>query len=194
MGYSLHIPLPHGTLKIKSKNRLRYRERYGEAPAFHLLSTYIVWEPKASNLDPNRTVEERRAIWADQIAGQDHPPGLFKPRRSGAARPFGPIPRIALLPGTTKLAPRHRSSAPQWRASSARPRQYSGSLSLGSGGSGLRALFIHAPLTAMRWRCLGEGDSASRRRRTARNRRDGSRRPLAPLGVPKCLKRPAPRS
>jgi hypothetical protein len=51
MGYSLHVPLPRGTLKIKSKSRLRYRERYGEAAAFHLLSTYFVWEPKTSNSD-----------------------------------------------------------------------------------------------------------------------------------------------
>jgi len=48
MGYSLRIPLGRGTLKIKSKSRLRYRERHGEVPSFRLLSTYFVWEQKAS--------------------------------------------------------------------------------------------------------------------------------------------------
>ena len=41
MGYSLRIPLWRGTLKIKSKSRLRSRERYGEIPTFRLLSTSL---------------------------------------------------------------------------------------------------------------------------------------------------------
>jgi len=48
MGYSLRMPLWRGTLKIKSESRLRTRERSGKVPTFRLLSTYFVWEPKAS--------------------------------------------------------------------------------------------------------------------------------------------------
>ena len=48
MGYSLHIPVPRGTVKVKSESRLRPRERSGKVPTFRLFSTYFVWEPKAS--------------------------------------------------------------------------------------------------------------------------------------------------
>ena len=54
MGYSLHIPLPRGTLKIKSESRLRPRERNGEVPTFRLVSTYVVWEPRAPESRTNQ--------------------------------------------------------------------------------------------------------------------------------------------
>jgi len=46
MGYSLRIQLLRGTLKIKSKSRLRSHERDGKSPTFRLFSTYFVWEPR----------------------------------------------------------------------------------------------------------------------------------------------------
>jgi hypothetical protein len=46
-GYSFHVPLRRGTLKIKSENRLSSRERSGKVPTFRLFSIYFVWEPKA---------------------------------------------------------------------------------------------------------------------------------------------------
>ena len=44
MGYSIHIPLPRGRLKIKSGDRLRTREFNREAPTLKLLGVYFVWE------------------------------------------------------------------------------------------------------------------------------------------------------
>ena len=54
MDYSYRIPLWGRTLKIKSESRLRARERSGEVPTFRLLSTYFVWEPKASGSGQTR--------------------------------------------------------------------------------------------------------------------------------------------
>jgi hypothetical protein len=51
MGYSLCIRMRRGTLKIKSKNRLTYRELYWEVPTFRLFSTYFFWEQKAPKSD-----------------------------------------------------------------------------------------------------------------------------------------------
>ena len=45
-GYSFHVALRRGTLKIKSENRLRSRERSGKVPTFRLFSIYFVWAPK----------------------------------------------------------------------------------------------------------------------------------------------------
>ncbi len=64
MGYSLRIPLWRGTLKIKSKSRLGSRERYGEIPTFRLLSTYFIWEPKAS--ESRQTEQLRNGEQAEQ--------------------------------------------------------------------------------------------------------------------------------
>jgi hypothetical protein len=44
MGYSVHIPLPRGTLKVKSESRLRPGERSGKVPTLRLFSTYLVWQ------------------------------------------------------------------------------------------------------------------------------------------------------
>ncbi len=59
MGYSLHIPLPRGTLKVKSESRLRPRERSGNVPTFQLFSTYFVWQQNASQ-SGNKAIEEGR--------------------------------------------------------------------------------------------------------------------------------------
>jgi hypothetical protein len=58
MGYSYRIPVWGRTLKIKSESRLRARERSGEVPTFRLLSTYFVWEPKASGSDQSKNGEQ----------------------------------------------------------------------------------------------------------------------------------------
>jgi hypothetical protein len=63
MGYSFHIPLRRGTLKIKSENRLRSRERFGKVPKFQLFSTYFVWEPKASR--PQQTKQSKNGEQAE---------------------------------------------------------------------------------------------------------------------------------
>lgn len=47
MGYSYHVPLRRGTLKIKSESRLRSREREREVPVWKIGRTYFVWESKA---------------------------------------------------------------------------------------------------------------------------------------------------
>ena len=44
MGYSIHIPLPRGKLKIKTFDRLRTREFNREIPTFRLFGIYLVWE------------------------------------------------------------------------------------------------------------------------------------------------------
>jgi len=64
MGYSLRIPLPRGTLKIKSESRLRTRERNGEVPTARFLSTYFVWEPKAS--ESRQTLQPRNGEETEQ--------------------------------------------------------------------------------------------------------------------------------
>ena len=57
MGYSLHIPLPRGTLKVKSESKLRPRERSGNVPTLRLFSTYFVWQPNASQ--PEQTKQSK---------------------------------------------------------------------------------------------------------------------------------------
>ncbi|MCB1545459.1 MAG: hypothetical protein KDJ30_14620 [Rhodoblastus sp.] len=56
MGYSLHVPLPGGRLKIKSKSRLRSREAEGKVPVKKLLGLYLIWESR----------EERERIEREQ--------------------------------------------------------------------------------------------------------------------------------
>lgn len=43
MPYSVHIPLWFGTLKIKSENRLRSKEKDGRLPVWRIGDTYFVW-------------------------------------------------------------------------------------------------------------------------------------------------------
>jgi hypothetical protein len=66
MGCSLRIPMRHGTLKIKSKNKLRYREIYWEVPTFRLFSTYFFWEQKAPSR-ANQALKERRPGRGEQL-------------------------------------------------------------------------------------------------------------------------------
>ncbi len=47
MGFSLHIPLPGGVLKIKSSDRLRYEERFGDFGIWKLGSICLVWWPNS---------------------------------------------------------------------------------------------------------------------------------------------------
>jgi hypothetical protein len=47
MGYSLHIPLGFGRLKIKSESRLRQREKDGKITVWRFGSLYVVWEPRS---------------------------------------------------------------------------------------------------------------------------------------------------
>ena len=51
MGYSIHVPLPGGKLKIKSRNRLRSRELNGDVPTLRIFDVYFVWEAKAKPPD-----------------------------------------------------------------------------------------------------------------------------------------------
>ena len=44
MGLSLRIPLGRGTLKIKSKSRVRPDEIKRKLPALNLLGLYIIWD------------------------------------------------------------------------------------------------------------------------------------------------------
>lgn len=53
MGYSYHVQLRRGTLKIKSQSRLRSRERDREVPVCRLGWIYFVWERKAVTLPPS---------------------------------------------------------------------------------------------------------------------------------------------
>jgi hypothetical protein len=53
LGYSLHIPLGFGRLKIKSESRLRPREKDGKVPVWHIGSMCIVWEPRSKNAGPD---------------------------------------------------------------------------------------------------------------------------------------------
>lgn len=46
MGYSLHVPMPGGVLKIKSRSRLRSREFNREVPIFDFFGVCFVWEPR----------------------------------------------------------------------------------------------------------------------------------------------------
>lgn len=56
MGYSYHVPLRSGTLKIKSESRLRGRERDREVPVWKFAGVYFVWQPKQSTApQPART-------------------------------------------------------------------------------------------------------------------------------------------
>jgi hypothetical protein len=43
MPYSVHIPLWFGTLKIKSENRLRSKEKDGRLPVWRIGDIYFVW-------------------------------------------------------------------------------------------------------------------------------------------------------
>jgi hypothetical protein len=51
MGYSLHIPLGFGRLKIKSESRLRQREKDGKVTVWRFGSMYVVWEPRQKDTD-----------------------------------------------------------------------------------------------------------------------------------------------
>ena len=44
MGLSLRIPLGRGTLKIKSKSRVRPDEIKRKLPTLNLLGLYIIWD------------------------------------------------------------------------------------------------------------------------------------------------------
>ncbi len=44
MGLSLRIPLGRGTLKIKSKSRVRPDEIKRRLPTLNLLGLYIIWD------------------------------------------------------------------------------------------------------------------------------------------------------
>lgn len=44
MDYSVRVPLGFGRLKIKSKSRLRTKERAKEVPTWRVGNTWIVWE------------------------------------------------------------------------------------------------------------------------------------------------------
>ena len=60
MGYSVHIPLGVGRLKIKSESRLRQRERDGKVRVWRFGSLYIVWEPRLKNTEPDSSDSTRR--------------------------------------------------------------------------------------------------------------------------------------
>ena len=93
MGYSLRIPLGRGTLKIKSKSRLRYRERHGEVPSFRLLSTYFVWEQKASGSAPKSS---RRTASRPSARYPINAGGLHRHRSHAATlEPIGQLVQIA---------------------------------------------------------------------------------------------------
>lgn len=62
MGYSVHLPLPGGTLKVKSESRLRTRERENEVPVWRFGSTYFVWLATPSDRRVEvKPQEERRS-------------------------------------------------------------------------------------------------------------------------------------
>ena len=60
MDYSLHVPLGFGRLKFKSESRLRRREWHREVPVWRIGSTYIVWEPRSKNTEPDGSDSIRR--------------------------------------------------------------------------------------------------------------------------------------
>ena len=56
MGYSYHIPLRRGLLKIKSRDRLRYEERYNEVPVWSFMGVWFVYlrtQPTNAATDAN---------------------------------------------------------------------------------------------------------------------------------------------
>ncbi len=53
MGFSIHVPLWSGVLKIKSADRLRSRERQHEVPALRVLSIWLVWQSKSGDKRPS---------------------------------------------------------------------------------------------------------------------------------------------
>jgi len=54
MGLSLRIPLGRGTLKIKSKSRVRPDEIKRKLPTLNLLGLYIIWDNgRSQNSDRN---------------------------------------------------------------------------------------------------------------------------------------------
>ena len=59
MSYSYHLRLRRGTLKIKSENQLRGRERDREVPVWRVGQTYLIWIRR-----------ERRQIPAVDIVGK----------------------------------------------------------------------------------------------------------------------------
>lgn len=54
MGYSVHIPLWIGILKIKSASRLRDSERHGRARVWRLGATRIVWSKGGDSRSPDQ--------------------------------------------------------------------------------------------------------------------------------------------
>ncbi|MFO1114552.1 MAG: hypothetical protein U1E28_02640 [Beijerinckiaceae bacterium] len=61
MGYSIHIPLPGGRLKIKTRDRLRWSEITGETPTQRITDDmYLVWE---------RRRKTKRRLRANRDAG-----------------------------------------------------------------------------------------------------------------------------
>jgi hypothetical protein len=51
MGYSLHVPLGFGRLKLKSESRLRQREKDGKVTVWRIGSMYVVWEPRPKDTE-----------------------------------------------------------------------------------------------------------------------------------------------
>ena len=98
MGYSLHILLPRGTLKVKSENRLRPRERSGKVHTVRLFSTYFVWQQNApqsgmaSRKSPLRRVlvdlngSGAQTGWSPFMQRPGAPEGPYRRRGAGNRR------------------------------------------------------------------------------------------------------------